>query len=48
MCANDDASQCMTSLIISLPFVLLNLEKQKGRVKNKKMGIFQERKELFR
>ena len=33
MCANDDASQCMTSLIISLPFVLLNLEKAERKSK---------------
>ena len=41
------ASQCMT-LIIPLPFVLLNLESVERKRKNTKILISQEQKELFR
>ena len=39
---------CMTSLIIPLPFVFLNLEKVERKRKNTKIWISQERIELFR
>ena len=43
------ASQCMTSLIIPLPFALLNLAKVERKMKKyKSLNIWREWKELFR